>query len=107
MKNQRTDNKSRLKELRSKRMALIALAIALGGTPVLTAGCSNTQTVTTTKGQENNTDETTDRKNEKINKENLPEVLDRLLISNYKNSEYKILDDDMSNATKLQEEFFK
>ena len=105
MKNQRTDNESRLKELRSKRMALIALAIALGGTPVLTAGCSNTQTVTTTKGQENNTDETTDRKNEKINKENLPEVLDRLLISNYKNSEYKILDDDMSNATKLQEEF--
>ncbi len=105
MKNQRTDNESRIKELRAKRMALIALAIALGGTPVLTAGCSNTQTVTTTKGQENNTDETTDRKNEKINKENLPEVLDRLLISNYKNSEYKILDDDMSNATKLQEEF--
>ena len=105
MKNQRIDNESRIKELRAKRMALIALAIALGGTPVLTAGCSNIQTVTTTKGQENNTDETTDRKNEKINKENLPEVLDRLLISNYKNSEYKILDDDMSKATKLQEEF--
>ena len=61
MKNQRTDNESRLKELRAKRMALIALAIALGGTPVLTAGCSNTQTVTTTKGQENSSDEKTDK----------------------------------------------
>ena len=109
MKNQRTDNESRLKELRSKRMALIALAIALGGTPVLTAGCSNTQTVTTTtKGQENNPEETTDKtdkKHEEVNKENIKEVLYKLLVPNYKISEYKILDDDMSKATKLQEEF--
>ena len=108
MKNQRTDNESRLKELRSKRMALIALAIALGGTPVLTAGCSNTQTVTTTKEQENNTEETTDKidkKNEEVNKENIKEVLDKLLISNYKTSEYKILEGDISGATKLQGEF--
>lgn len=108
MKNQRTDNESRIKELRAKRMALIALAIALGGTPVLTAGCSNTQTVTTTKEQENNTEETTDKidkKHEEVNKENIKEVLDKLLISNYKTSEYKILEGDISGATKLQEEF--
>ena len=89
-------------------MALIALAIALGGTPVLTAGCSNTQTVTTTKEQENNTEETTDKidkKNEEVNKENIKEVLDKLLISNYKTSEYKILEGDISGATKLQGEF--
>lgn len=109
MKNQRIDNESRIKELRAKRMALIALAIALGGTPVLTAGCSNTQTVTTTtKGQENNPEETTDKtdkKHEEVNKENIKEVLYKLLVPNYKIGEYKILDDDMSNATKLQEEF--
>ena len=108
MKNQRTDNESRIKELRAKRMALIALAIALGGTPVLTAGCSNTQTVTTTKEQENNTEETTDKidkKHEEVNKENIKEVLDKLLISNYKTSEYKILEGDISGATKLQGEF--
>ena len=109
MKNQRIDNESRIKELRAKRMALIALAIALGGTPVLTAGCSNTQTVTTTtKGQENNPEETTDKtdkKHEEVNKENIKEVLYKLLVPNYKIGEYKILDDDMSKATKLQEEF--
>ena len=109
MKNQRTDNESRLKELRSKRMALIALAIALGGTPVLTAGCSNTQTVTTTKGQENNSDEKTDKiakEYEEVNKENVQDVVYKLLVPNYKASEYKILDDaDISGATKLQEEF--
>ena len=108
MKNQRTDNESRIKELRAKRMALIALAIALGGTPVLTAGCSNTQTVTTTKEQENNTEETTDKidkKHEEVNKENIKGVLDKLLISNYKTSEYKILEGDISGATKLQGEF--
>lgn len=109
MKNQRTDNESRLKELRSKRMALIALAIALGGTPVLTAGCSNTQTITTTKGQENNSDEKTDKiakEYEEVNKENVQDVVYKLLVPNYKASEYKILDDaDISGATKLQEEF--
>ena len=112
MKNQRTDNESRLKELRSKRMALIALAIALGGTPVLTAGCSNTQNVEKeteeTKEQEKTLEETTneiDKKYEELNEENLEEVLDRLLIPNYKISEYKILDTDITGATKLQEEF--
>ena len=75
---------------------------------MLTAGCSNTQTVTTTKEQENNTEETTDKidkKNEEVNKENIKEVLDKLLISNYKTSEYKILEGDISGATKLQGEF--
>lgn len=106
MKNQRTDNESRLKELRSKRMALIALAIALGGTPVLTAGCSNTQTVTTTKGQENSSDEKTDKKHEEVNKENIKDVVYELLVPNYKASEYKILGDtNISGATKLQENF--
>ena len=106
MKNQRTDNESRLKELRAKRMALIALAIALGGTPVLTAGCSNTQTVTTTKGQENSSDEKTDKKHEEVNKENIKDVVYELLVPNYKASEYKILGDtNISGATKLQENF--
>jgi hypothetical protein len=114
MKNQRTDNESRLKELRSKRMALIALAIALGGTPVLTAGCSNTQTAieetTERKAKEHKksseeTETQIAKEYKEVNKENLPEVLDRLLISNYKTSEYKILECDMSPATKLQEEF--
>ena len=92
MKNQRTDNESRLKELRSKRMALIALAIALGGTPVLTAGCSNTQTVTTTtKGQENSSEETTDKiakEYKEVNKENIEEVVYSLLTKNTKTSEW-------------------
>ena len=108
MKNQRTDNESRLKELRSKRMALIALAIALGGIPVLTAGCSNTQTVTTTKGQENISDETTDKiakKYEEVNKENIEEVVYSLLTKNPKTSEYKIIDAYINGVTKLQEEF--
>lgn len=108
MKNQRTDNESRIKELRAKRMALIALAIALGGTPVLTAGCSNTQTVTTTKGQENNTDETTDKiakEYKEVNKENIEDVVYSLLTKNPKTSEYKIIDTYINGATKLQEEF--
>ena len=108
MKNQRTDNESRIKELRAKRMALIALAIALGGTPVLTAWCSNTQTVTTTKGQENISDETTnkiDKEYKELNKENLEEEVYNLLTKNPKTSEYKILDTDISGATKLQEKF--
>ena len=102
------DKKSRLNELRAKRVALIALALALGGTPVLTAGCSNTQTVTTTKGQENNPEETTDKiakEYKEANKENIEEIIDRLATPEYKNSEYKILEEDISNATKLQEEF--
>ena len=114
MKNQRTDNESRLKELRSKRMALIALAIALGGTPVLTAGCSNTQTAieetTERKSKEHkkSSEETTneiDKKYEELNKENLEEEVYNLLTKNPKTSEYKILDTDISGATKLQEEF--
>lgn len=109
MKNQRTDNESRLKELRSKRMALIALAIALGGTPVLTAGCSNTQTVTTTtKGQENSSEETTDKiakEYKEVNKENIEEVVYSLLTKNPKTSEYKIIDTYINGVTKLQEEF--
>ena len=113
MKNQieneyKKDNAIRIKELRAKRMALIALAIALGGTPVLTAGCSNTQTVTTTKGQENNSEETTDKiakEYKEANKENIEEIIGRLATPEYKNSKYKILEEDISNATKLQEEF--
>jgi len=109
MKNQRTDNESRIKELRAKRMALIALAIALGGTPVLTAGCSNTQTVTTTtKGQENNSEETTDKiakEYKEVNKENIEEVVYSLLTKNPKTSEYKIIDTYINGVTKLQEEF--
>lgn len=109
MKKQRTDNESRIKELRAKRMALIALAIALGGTPVLTAGCSNTQTVTTTtKGQENNSEETTDKiakEYKEVNKENIEEVVYSLLTKNPKTSEYKIIDTYINGVTKLQEEF--
>ena len=105
------DNENRLKELRAKRVALIALALAAGGSASLT-GCSNTQTVEKeteeTKEQEKTLEETTDEidnKYEQLNEENLLEELNKLLTPNYKTSKYKILEGDMSGATKLQGEF--
>ena len=113
MKNQRTDNESRLKELRSKRMALIALAIALGGTPVLTAGCSNTQTAieeTTERNEKKHkksseeTETQIAKKYEEVTEDNLKDVLDHLVVPELRRSKYKILDGDIINMTKLQEE---
>lgn len=105
------DKESRLNELRAKRVALIALALAAGGSAGLT-GCSNTQTVEKeteeTKEQEKILEETTneiDKKYEELNEENLEEEVYNLLTKNPKTSEYKILDTDISGATKIQEEF--
>ena len=104
------DNERRVKELRARRIAAIALALTAGGS-ALTA-CSNTQTVknetTEDKKQESILEETTaeiDKIYEEVNQKNINEVLYRLLTPNYKESEVKILDVDMSKATKEQEEF--
>lgn len=104
------DNERRVNELRARRIAAIALALTAGGS-VLTA-CSNTQTVknetTEDKKQESMLEETTaeiDKIYEEVNQKNINEVLYRLLTPNYKESEVKILDVDMSKATKEQEEF--
>ena len=104
------DNERRVNELRARRIAAIALALTAGGS-ALTA-CSNTQTVknetTEDKKQESILEETTaeiDKIYEEVNQKNINEVLYRLLTPNYKESEVKILDVDMSKATKEQEEF--
>lgn len=115
MENQKINElKTKFNELKAKRMALMALVLALGGSSALT-GCSNTQTVESeTTKQERTIEETPEEIDEtfeikkvyeEVNEENLEEVLDSLLIPNYRTSEYKILDFDMSTATKLQEKF--